>query len=299
MKPERGRFVAAARASLASLARPAFDGGPAVLQIHNTMLRSFRLGTLAGFPVSVNLSFLIMLGVVAVWFGGMQGVAVLLIAAGSVLLHELGHALMARHLGVPVVGIELHFFGGAAQMSDLPRSPDDEIAVAVAGPAVSFALAGIGHGLAGITGLPALALFGWVNLMLAVFNLLPAFPSDGGRILRAWLARRRGLVSATELAVKVGRVVCVALVVLGLVVGSLQLVLVATVLWLMGSAERLGARLRGDRGDWRGRDAERISPLHDSPGTYRRPTPPDVEYVPPDARRPRTGLPPRVVIWRL
>jgi Zn-dependent protease len=262
------------------------------------MLRSFRLGTLAGFPVRVNLSFLIMLGVVAVWFGGMEGVAVVLMAAGSVLLHELGHAFVARRLGVPVAGIELHFFGGAAQMSDMPRSPADEIAVAAAGPAVSFALAGVGYGLAGLTGLPALGLFGSVNLLLALFNLLPAFPSDGGRILRAWLARRRGLVAATELAVKVGRVVCVALVVLGLLIGSLQLVLVAGVLWLMGSAERLGARLRGDRGDWRGRDADLRRPVADDPGVYRRPTPPDVEYVPPSARRARPGLPP-VIIWRL
>jgi Zn-dependent protease len=271
-----------------------------VIQIKLTMLRSFRLGTLAGFPVRVNLTFLIMLGVVAVWFGGLEGVAVLLMAAGSVLLHELGHALVARHLGVPVSGIELHFFGGAAQMADIPRSPGDEIAVAAAGPAVSFALAGIGHGLAGVTGLPALALFGTVNLVLALFNLLPAFPSDGGRILRAMLARRRGLVGATELAVKIGRVVCAALVVLGLVVGSLQLVLVAGVLWLMGSAERMGARLRGDRGAWRGTDAsdDQDQPrIPESPGTYRRPTPPDVEYVPPSARRPRPGLP-RVVIWR-
>ena len=68
--------------------------------------------------------------------------------AGSVLVHELGHALVARHLGVPVAGIGLHFFGGAAQMVGLPRRPGDEIAIAAAGPAVSFALAGLGHGLA-------------------------------------------------------------------------------------------------------------------------------------------------------
>jgi Zn-dependent protease len=254
------------------------------------MFPSYRLGTLAGFPIRVNLSFLLLLGVVLLWMGGLQGLAIVLMAAGSVLLHELGHALMARHLGVPVAGIELHFFGGAAQMSDLPRRPGDEIAVAAAGPAVSFALAGLGHGLAALSVIPALAsvfaLFGTVNLILALFNLLPAFPSDGGRILRAWLARRRGLVGATDLAVKVGRVVCVALAVVGLATGSFQLVLIAGLLWLMGGAERTMARMRGDRGAWSGE----------------RPLITDVEYVPPapgTGRRSAPGRqPPRVVIWR-
>ena len=160
----------------------------------------------------MNLSFLLMLGVVLLWMGGLQGLAIVLMAAGSVLLHELGHALMARHLGVPVAGIELHFFGGAAQMTDLPRRPGDEIAwppPALRSPSrwPAWARARGGHGGPALAS--AFAMFGWVNLLLALFNLLPAFPSDGGRILRAWLARRRGLVGATELAVKVGRVVCV------------------------------------------------------------------------------------------
>ena len=215
------------------------------------MFPSFRLGTLLGFPIRVNLSFLLLLGVVLLWLGGLHGLAVVLMAAGSVLLHELGHSLLARHLGVPVAEIELSFFGGAARMG-MPRSPGDEIAIAAAGPAVSFALAGLGHGLAALTGLQVLALFGWVNLLLAVFNLLPAFPSDGGRILRAWLARQRGMVAATDLAVKVGRVVCVALVVAGIGLQSLQLILVAVVLWLLGSAERRMAHLRGDVDGWRG-----------------------------------------------
>jgi Zn-dependent protease len=222
------------------------------------MFPSFRLGTLFGFPIRVNLSFILLLGLVLLTIGGLQGLAVVLMAAGSVLLHELGHSLMARHLGVPVAGIELHFFGGAAQMG-MPRSPGDEIAVAAAGPAVSFALAGLGHGLAALTGLQALTLFGWVNLFLAVFNLLPAFPSDGGRILRAWLARRRGMVAATELAVKVGRVACVALGVAGLLLPSLQMILVAFVLWLMGSAERRAARMRGDQGAWRGKQPAQVA----------------------------------------
>jgi Zn-dependent protease len=247
-------------------------------------LGSFRLGSLFGFPIRVNYSFVLLLGVVALWRGGLPGLAVALMAAGSVLLHELGHALMARHLHVPVAGIEMHFFGGAAQMAGMPSRPGDEIAIAAAGPAVSFALAGVGLGLAELTGLAPLALFGVVNLLLAVFNLLPAFPSDGGRILRALLARRRGLVAATDLAVKVSRVVCVALAVAGLV-WSLQLVLVAAVLWMMGSAERMAARLRGDGGAWRGSQG----------GGARQ----DVEYIAPRPQTPTARDPRRaVIIWR-
>jgi Zn-dependent protease len=111
------------------------------------MLRGYRIGRLFGFPIELNLSFLILLGVVFLSTGGLSGVLVTLVGFASILLHELGHALMARHLGVRIAGIELQFFGGAAKMIDPPRSAGDEIAIAAAGPAVSFMLAGAGHGL--------------------------------------------------------------------------------------------------------------------------------------------------------
>jgi Zn-dependent protease len=247
------------------------------------MFPSFRLGTLFGFPIRVNLSFLLLLLFVFIWMGGLAGLALALVTALSVILHELGHALTARRLGVPVGNIELHFFGGAAQVG-MPRSPREEILVAAAGPAVSFGLAALGFGLGLATGTRAFFLFGAVNLLLAVFNLLPAFPSDGGRILRALLARKRGLVGATNLAVTVGRVVCVGLAVAGVAMGSIQMVLVAAVLWMMGSAERLIARRRGDSGQWRGRDAHLI---------------PDVEYIPPGApvgSAPYIPSPPRIYL---
>ena len=252
------------------------------------MFPSFRVGTLLGFPIRVNLSFILLLLVVFAWMGGLAGLAVALMAAFSVLLHELGHALMARRLHVRVADIELHFFGGAAQIG-MPRTPRDEILVAAAGPAVSLALGALGLALAAVTSAHAFWLFGLVNVGLAVFNLLPAFPSDGGRILRAVLAQRRGLVAATELAVKVGRVMCVALGLTGLLMGSVQMVLVAVVLWMMGSAERIHAHLRGDSGAWRGDQSRLIT---------------EVEYIPPGAPLPRPGSPlppraPRVVIWRL
>jgi Zn-dependent protease len=261
------------------------------------MLPSFRIGSLFGFPIRIHLSFVLLLGVVLLWMGGLGGLFLALLVAGSVLVHELGHALVARHLGVRVSGIGLHFFGGAAEMAGLPRRPGDEIAIAAAGPGVSFALAGLGHGLAAITGLPGFALVGWVNLALATFNLLPAFPSDGGRILRAWLARRHGLVRATELAVIVGRVVCVALGVAGLALGSLQLVMVAVVLWMLGGVERLSARLRGDHGAWSGQQAPPVA----AAGGQQTPSVITAEYIPRaragGAGLPFRGQPPVVLFW--
>jgi Zn-dependent protease len=252
------------------------------------MTTGFRVGTLFGFPIRVHLSFVLLLGAVFLWMGGILGLFTMMMVAGSVLLHELGHALVARYLGVPVAGIGLHFFGGAAEMVGLPRRPGDEIAIAAAGPAVSLALAGLGHGLAIVTGSPVLAQFGWVNFALAIFNLLPAFPSDGGRILRAWLARRHGLVRATDRAVKVGRIICIALGVIGLATGSFQLVIIAAVLWMAGGAERLSARLRGDHGDWRGRGPDAVLR-------------PSVEYIPRAPTRSAAKGPatrPIVFVWR-
>lgn len=207
------------------------------------MLKSWRLGSLLGFPVDLNVSFLILLGVVFLAFGGMAGVVIVSLAFGSVLLHELGHALVARRLGVRVTSIELGFLGGAAKMIDLPRTPRHEIAIAAAGPAVSLALAAVGLGLGSVLHLHLLATIGWINLVLAAFNLIPALPMDGGRILRAALATRMSFVQATEISVKVARVVAIAFAVWGLATSSFQLLLLAPFLWVMGTREVMMARM--------------------------------------------------------
>src|SRR5262245_389195 len=114
------------------------------------MLKSWRLGTLLGFPVEINLSFLLLLAVVYFAFGGAIGVFVVALAFASVLVHELGHAVVARRLGVHVSGIELSFFGGAAKMTQMPRSANHEIAIAAAGPGVSLMIGGASLGLAAL-----------------------------------------------------------------------------------------------------------------------------------------------------
>jgi Zn-dependent protease len=249
------------------------------------MSSGIHIGTVFGFPIRVHVSFLLLLGAVFLFMGGVPGVLVALLVAASVVVHELGHALVARHLGVPVRRIGLHFFGGAAEMVGLPRRAADEIAIAAAGPAVSFAVAGVGHLLAAVTDARLFELLASVNLVLALFNLLPAFPSDGGRILRALLATRHSFARATDLAVKVGRVVCVLIGVGGALLGAFQLVFLAVVLWTFGTVERAASRHRGYGGP------------NDETGLPG----PRVEYFPPVSERmerQRTGPPPVAFVWR-
>jgi Zn-dependent protease len=207
------------------------------------MFKSWRLGSLFGFPVDVNLSFLLLLAFVFIAFGGIAGVIVVSLAFGSVLLHELGHALVARQLGVRISGIELGFLGGAAKMIDQPPSANAEIAIAAAGPAVSLALGGAGLGLGALLGSPFIAMLGWINLVLAGFNLIPALPMDGGRILRAALTKKFTFLKATEVAVQVSRIAAAVFALLGLAWGAYQLVFLAPFLWVMGTRELAMAQL--------------------------------------------------------
>jgi Zn-dependent protease len=209
------------------------------------MFKSWRLGTVLGFPVDINLSFVLLLAFVLLAWGGPVGVVLVCLAFASVLLHELGHALVARALDVHVSGIELSFFGGAAKMVQLPRTANHELAIAAAGPAVSLALGGAGLGLAALTHVGLFAWIGWTNLVIAGFNLIPALPMDGGRILRAVLTRRFDFIRSTDIAVSVSRAVAIAFAVVGLA-GYYQLLLLAPLLWFMGTREQLPARVMAE-----------------------------------------------------
>jgi len=222
------------------------------------MFKSWRLGTLFGFPIEVNLSFLILLGIVLAAYQTLAGVFIVCLAFAFVVLHELGHALVARRLGVHIAGIELGFLGGAAKMANLPRTPRHELLIAAAGPAVSLMLGGVFLGLAGALGSPLVAELGWINLVIAGFNLIPALPMDGGRILRALLVPRFGFVRATDIAVSVARVAAIGFALLGLFAGMYQLLILAPFLWLMGSRERMLARMTPDEG-WYHHDVEVLS----------------------------------------
>jgi hypothetical protein len=149
---------------------------------------------------------------------------------------------VARRLKVPIIGIDLHFFGGAAKMARMPSSPKEEILIAAAGPAVSFSIALLGFLLYMVSGLTPFAYLGWINTILGGFNLLPALPMDGGRIFRAILSRRLGRLRATAISVKVAKGIAIGLGVLGLIKLNFFLVGLAVLLWLMATAELRAAR---------------------------------------------------------
>lgn len=161
------------------------------------------------------------------WWMGILG---LLGLAFSIVVHELAHALVARRDRMPIRGITLFVFGGVAEMTGEPTSAGGEFRMAIAGPVMSLAVAAVFYGLAGLTGgladeaappSPAGAVFAYLanlNLLLAVFNLVPAFPLDGGRILRAALWGWRGdILWATRIAAGAGALFGLLLIALGLV----------------------------------------------------------------------------------
>lgn len=184
----------------------------------------------------------------------------------GVTLHELGHSWVALRYGIGIESITLWILGGIASLESIPRDGRREFWIAVAGPVVSAGLAAIGW--IAIQLLPASTtvlrfLAGWwaiTNLTLAVFNLLPAFPMDGGRILRAYLSRSRPYAAATRLAARVGVAFAVLFVVVGVVGGQITLLLLAVFIYIAATSESrsvmLGELLDGfTAGDVASRDA--------------------------------------------
>jgi Zn-dependent protease/CBS domain-containing protein len=158
----------------------------------------------------------------------------------GVALHEMAHAFVGRRLGAAVRSITLMFLGGVSELSAPPRRPGGEALTAAAGPAVSLALGALFWSAARLTrGLPAdaLALFGHVNVAIGVFNLLPAFPLDGGRLLRGALAPRLGAVRATRAAARVGQVFAVLMGLTGLLTMNLLLALIGVFVYLSAAGE--------------------------------------------------------------
>jgi Zn-dependent protease len=226
---------------------------------------SWRIAQVAGIDIRIHPTFLVLVGLaMAGWFGEVgAGLLWLLVVFGSVLLHELAHSLVARRRGIPVRDILLLPIGGVSEMERLPDRPKDELAVSAAGPATSLLTAATAAAVAWSTGVevlpvdlvqgPVVHRILWANVMLGGFNLLPAFPLDGGRVLRAVLARRQGLERATRTAAAVGRVLAIAMGIIGLV-GNLWLLLIAVFTYIGGRAEeaatvlhlRLGPRTVAD-----------------------------------------------------
>jgi Zn-dependent protease/predicted transcriptional regulator len=185
-----------------------------------------------------------------------SGVIFMLAVFASVLLHEFGHALTAARYGVRTRAILLLPIGGVSQLEEIPRQPREELAIAIAGPLVTVAVVIVLYAVLRATGTPveaAQALNGtgsflprlmWINVVLAVFNLLPAFPMDGGRVLRALIAMHTDYVTATNVAARIGQAFALVFGLIGLLVlGNVLLVLVAFFVWIGAASEAASVRV--------------------------------------------------------
>lgn len=216
---------------------------------------SFKIARIAGTEVRVHLTLLLLLfwiGVAASSQGTpLDGAVVVLLLSLiflCVLLHEFGHVFVALFFGITTPKIVLYPIGGVAWMKRIPREPRQEFFIAIAGPAVNFLIAAIIFFVFGVSFPPttadALPTFGgilpallWINLAIGLFNLLPAFPMDGGRIFRALVAMWMPYEKATALAVRVGEVFGIGMAVFSVFQGQPILFLISLFLILAASAE--------------------------------------------------------------
>jgi Zn-dependent protease/CBS domain-containing protein len=233
------------------------------------LAHSLVLGTIAGTKVRLHWTFLVFLAWIGAAFlvaGGagaaLSGLTLVIAVFACVIAHEFGHITMARRFGFASPDVTLLPIGGVARFRTMPEEPGQELAVALAGPAVNVAIAALLIGAFGVEpGSPVLAeglepgeilpALAGINLFLALFNLVPAFPMDGGRVLRAALAMVVERARATRLAAHVGQAIAVGFGLLGLFGGNPILLLIALFVYFAASAEaqqvelhRVAERLR-------------------------------------------------------
>lgn len=225
------------------------------------MRTSIQVGTIIGIPIRLHFTFLFILFAIILGFANgptweyrmplglgdiemdpflrysLSSIAAILFFF-TLLLHEMSHSYVAMKFGTKIHSITLFFFGGLAMMDDIPRNPEKEWRIAIAGPAMSFALGCVF--LLTYFGIKTLNLviydpiailvfiLGFFNLVLAFFNLLPAFPMDGGRVLRAFLAKRMPFLKATKRAVLIGKLFAVTMVISGFVADPFWFILTGT-----------------------------------------------------------------------
>jgi Zn-dependent protease/CBS domain-containing protein len=232
------------------------------------MLTSLKLTRVAGIDIKVHVSFVLILALGAMQWGGsfgLQGVVFGLLSTillfTCVVLHELGHSLVAKRFGIPVREITLWPFGGVAQLGSRPKTPREELYISLAGPAVNVVIAGLllGVGLLWLRsdGLGAammdigrttpttstlLALLLGSNVVLALFNMIPALPMDGGRVLRALLSFKLGHGRATRVAAMVARVMAAAMFAFAVVNSHLMLAIIAAVVFFGAGREAADQR---------------------------------------------------------
>jgi Zn-dependent protease/CBS domain-containing protein len=222
---------------------------------------AFKIGRFSGIDVRVHWTFFLLLAFFAFIgyqasgsaVGALTAIVTIVALFFCVLLHEFGHSLVAQRLGLEIHSITLLPIGGVSNLESLPEKPADEVKITLAGPLVNVVLApiffGVGLLLGAVPRMPADLLMGigsvgqfffylgYLNVVLAVFNLIPAFPLDGGRILRALLATRLGAVRATDISSAVGKLFAAAFFLIGLISGDLLLALVAVFIYFGATGE--------------------------------------------------------------
>jgi Zn-dependent protease/CBS domain-containing protein len=224
---------------------------------------SITVARIAGTAVRIHVTFLLLLA--WIWFafyqqGGTeaawQGVAFISLLFLCVVLHEFGHVFAAKRYGVNTRDVTLWPFGGIASLERMPDKPSEELVVAVAGPAVNVVIAavlmlafGAQLDVENLTRIqdPTVSMvdkLAVANVFLVVFNLIPAFPMDGGRVLRALLAMRMGHAQATQWAAAIGQGFAVAFGILGIFSGNVILIVIAVFVFLAASGEASHAQLR-------------------------------------------------------
>jgi Zn-dependent protease/CBS domain-containing protein len=232
------------------------------------MNSSLQIGKIMGIPVRLHWTFVLIIILVAWSFGTaslplfgrpygfgevepapirwIYALAFTVLLFICVALHELSHSYVAKKHGIVISSITLYFFGGVASMEEIPRNPSLELRMAAAGP-----------GLSGVIGLACILIatqsavllgsnhpftiflwtLGWINLILMIFNLLPAFPMDGGRVLRAWLATRMPYVEATRRAAGIGKMLAILMSIIGLFSFNFLLLFIAFFIYIGASEE--------------------------------------------------------------
>jgi Zn-dependent protease len=235
----------------------------------SNMFRSWRLGNAFGIGIYLHWTFFLLLALV--FFGNLDAGETAAVSAlamigavfACVVLHELGHALMARYYGIPTRDITLYPIGGVARLERMSERPWEEFWIALAGPAVNVAIAIVLALVLGFLGSDVfyrspfqspqlsnfLAHLLGANVILVLFNLIPAFPMDGGRVLRALLASWLGRVRATRIAAALGVAMAFVFFAIGLFDHTPMLMLIALFVYFAGQQELAGVLRRQGPGD--------------------------------------------------
>jgi Zn-dependent protease/predicted transcriptional regulator len=233
------------------------------------MNTSFQIGKIMGIPIKLHITFLLIIPVMGYIFANNTsvsgfndvesiflryalGISVAILLFTSVLLHELGHSYVAKKHGTKIQGITLFLFGGVSSLEEIPRNPKVEFKMALAGPSVSLLIWSILTIFIKLLNADTIMntttplnpfirliwLIGYINIILFIFNLIPAFPMDGGRVLRSVLAGRMPYKKATSFAANVGKMFAIFMGIIGLIIpGGLWYILIAFFIYIGATEE--------------------------------------------------------------